>query len=313
VLGTPYLTPQLLFSAPTGVSWSIIPSPEADTTAQQAAATDVIWRSTSRMDTYCNQPLRATIDTELLSGPGMPRCSVNPNTGVGELVMKRWPITSVLAILISPSRAFPRTWSPVPTGQWSIRHPLIYSADAAAPTAPDGGSAIDVAPGYISWRKGGRGGQQVQTSYGNGWPHTSLTAPAARGATTLNVDDVTGWAGAAGFAYDGASTEQIAVSSVTANNALVLPNGAGTAQAGPGTITLTGGLAFRHSKGTLISAFPATLIEAAVYGCCVQALDAGIDALAVQNINGETVSSGQASKDIVTEMELLLDPFRRII
>jgi hypothetical protein len=272
VLGTPYLTPQLLFSAPTGVSWSIIPSPEADTTAQQAAATDVIWRSTSRMDTYCNQPLRATIDTELLSGPGMPRCSVNPNTGVGELVMKRWPITSVLAILISPSRAFPRTWSPVPTGQWSIRHPLIYSADAAAPTAP-----------------------------------------AARGATTLNVDDVTGWAGAAGFAYDGASTEQIAVSSVTANNALVLPNGAGTAQAGPGTITLTGGLAFRHSKGTLISAFPATLIEAAVYGCCVQALDAGIDALAVQNINGETVSSGQASKDIVTEMELLLDPFRRII
>jgi hypothetical protein len=243
----------------------------------------------------------------------MPRCNVDQNTGNGILVMRRWPITSVLAILISPSRAFPRAWSPVPTGLWSIRHPLIYSGDTAAPTAPDGGSEIDVAPGWISWRKGGRNGQQVQVSYVNGWPHTSLTAAAAKGATTLNVDDVTGWAGAGGFAYNGASTEQVAVQSVVANSPLVLPNGAGTAQAGPGTVTLTSGLSFKHSNGTLISAFPATLIEAAIYAACVQALDAGIDALAVQSINGETVSSAQASKDIVTECELLLDPFRRII
>jgi hypothetical protein len=313
MLGTPYLTREVLFDAPTGCSWSITPSPDATEQATQAAVTDVIWRATSRMDTYCNQPLRSTVDTEYLNGPGMPRCNVDQDTGNGILVVKRCPVTDVLAILISSSRAFPRVWTPVPDGKWDIRYPLIYSADAAAPTAPDGGSAIDVAPGYISWRKGGRGGQRVQVCHVNGWPHTSLTQDAQAGDTTLHVDDVTGWAGAAGFAYNGATTEQLAASTAEANVPLVLPNGAGTAQAGPGTLTLTSGLAFRHEKGTLISAFPATLIEAAVYGCCVQALDAGIEALAVQNINGETVSSGQATKDIVTEMELLLDPFRRII
>lgn len=325
MLGTPYLSDTLLFNAPSGVSWSIIPEPDADQAAINAAVADVIWRATSRMDAYCRQPLRATVDTEYLNGPGMPRCNVDRDTGNGVLQVKRWPVTEVLAIQVSSSRAFPRVWSAVPAGKWDIRHPLIYSADSAAPTAPDGGWTIDVAPGYIggcglgrgaggSWGGGGgRGSQRVQVCDINGWPHTSLTQAALAGATTLNVDDVTGWAGAAGFMYDGASTEQLAVQSVSATSPLVLPNGAGTAQAGPGTITLTAGLEFQHQKGTLISAFPATLIEAAVYAACIQALDAGIDAIAVQSMSGERVSSEQATKDIVTEMELILDDFRRVM
>jgi hypothetical protein len=161
--------------------------------------------------------------------------------------------------------------------------------------------------------QGGRGGQRVQVSYVNGWPHTSLTATAQQGATSLSVDDVTGWAGASGFAYDGAATEQLSAASVTPTTPLVLPNGAGTAQAGPGTITLSSPLAYEHLKGTVISALPAIVIEAAVYAASVQALDAGIDSVAIQTLAGEHISSGSSIKDISTEYELLLDPFRRHI
>jgi hypothetical protein len=324
-VATPYCTPQTATNAPTGVSWSLIPDPDSDESAQQAALTDVCWRATSRLDTWCNQVIRATADTEYLNGPGQPRCNVDRDTGNGVLQMRRWPVTEVLAIQVSPARSFPRVWTPVTAGQWDIRHPLIYSGDSASATAPDGGWTIDVAPGWISWcgqgrgangawsGGGGRGGQRVQVSYINGWPHTSLTQAALAGATVLHVDDVTGWAGASGFGYDGSATESLAVASVAATSPFALPNGAGTAQAGPGTITLTAGLKFTHQQGTLVSALPAVLIEAAIYAACLQALDAGIDAIAVQSLSGERVSSGEASKDIATEMELILSYFKRHI
>ena len=324
-MATPYVTPLVAVNAPTGVSWSLIPDPDSTEAAQQAALTDVCWRATSRVDTWCHQVIRATADTEYLNGPGQPRCNVDPDTGNGVLQMRRWPVTEVLAIQISPARSFPRVWSPVPAGSWDIRHPLIYSGDSASATAPDGGWTIDIAPGYISWcgqgrgvagswsGGGGRGGQRVQVCYVNGWPHTSLTQTATAGATTLHVDDVTGWTGASGFAYDGAATEALAAASVSATSPFTLPNGAGTAQAGPGTITLTAGLGFQHPVGTMISALPAVLIEAAIYAACLQALDAGIDAIAVQSLSGERVSSGEAMKDIATEMELILGYFKRPI
>lgn len=324
-LGTPYITPQMLRDAPSGVSWDIIPEPNSTDAETLAELTNVCWRATSKIDTYCNQPLRSTVNTEYVNGPGMPRCNVDPDTGNGVLQMKRWPITEVLAILISPSRAFPRAWTPVPAGNWDIRHPLIWSGDSASATAPDGGWTIDVAPGYISWcgtspglssrwsGGGGRGGQRVQVCDINGWPHTSLTATAAAGATTISVDDVTGWTGALGFVYDGAATEQVSGVSVSATSALVLPNGAGTAQAGAGTITLSSPLAYEHQKGTVISALPAVVIEASVYAASVQALEAGIDSVAIQTLSGEHLSSSSSMKEIATEYELLLDPFRRHI
>ena len=311
-MATPYITPAVLTAAPSGVSWSIIPDPDSDLSAQLAAQTLVCWKATSRLDTYCNQILRATVNTEYPLGPGGPRCTVDRNTGNGTLIMKRWPVTEVLAIQTSPARSFnPQVWSPVPAGNWRIRHPLIWSGETAFATAPDGGWTIDVAPGWISW-KYGRGGLLAQVCHVNGWPHTSLTANAQAGAEALQVDDVTGWTLAAGFAYDGAATESVAVGSVSANTPLVLPNGAGTAQAGPGTMALTGPLEYAHPAGTMISAFPATLIEAAIYAACYQAIDAGIDAIAVQSLGGDRVSSGEAAKDIATEMEILLDKFIRV-
>ena len=277
------------------------------------------------MDGYVHQVLRSTADTEYLNGPGLPRCNVNRDTGTGELQVRRWPVTEVLAIQISAARSFPRVWTPVPVGLWDIRHKLIFSGNYIAPTAPDGGWTIDVAPGWIGCSPsgrtptggfaggGGRGSQRVQVSYFNGWPHTSLTEDAAAGADVLYVDDVTGWSGAAGFCYDGSATEQASVVSVAAAVPFMLPDGAGSVQAGPGAVTLSAPLQYPHQAGTLVSAFPAELIHAAVLSASVQALNAGVNAITIQTVNGEKLSSGGGAAALTKEYQGILNRYMRVM
>lgn len=324
-LGTPYITPQMLMDAPTGVSWSIIPRPKASSAEISAEVTNVCWRATSMVDTYARQVLRSTIASEYLNGPGVPRCNVDKNTGNGVLQTKWWPVTEVLAIQVSPARSFPRNFTPVPSGDWDIRHPLISVGDSASATAPDGGWTIDVAPGWISWDGcsrgipgawsggGGRGSQRVQVCYINGWPHTSLTGPAEKDSTELTVDDVTGWTGASGFVYDGAATEQMAGTSVDAAAPVVLPDGAGTAQGGPGTITLSSPLANDHAAGTVISALPADVVYAAVLAAAVQALTGGTDSITIQSLSGEHSSPQPSADGMTKQYQALLNDYRRIM
>lgn len=312
--GTPYITVPMLLNAPTGASWDIIPEPDSDTESQFAELTNVCWRATSVVDTYCNQVLRATVDTEELTGPGSPRVGTVPGTAIGRLVMRRWPVTQILAVQTSPTRSFPRSWSTVPSGMYDIEHPLINSlTDTASATAPDGGWSIQVAPGYIPpLTPRTRNSTRVMVSYTNGWPHTSLTQPAAAGATVLHVDDVTGWAGANGFVYDGANTEPVSILSASATTPLALPNGVGTAQTGPGTITLSAGLANPHALGAVVSSLPANVIWAAALAAASQALEAGITGLTVAATPGAESEGGHGVEDLVTEYEVLLQPFRRI-
>jgi hypothetical protein len=230
----------------------------------------------------------------------------------------------VLAIQVSSSRAFPPVWTPVPAGQWRIRHPLISPGDSASATAPDGGWTVDVAPEWISWRGagrgptgawhggGGRGGQIVQLCYLNGWPHTSLTADAEAGAAELNVDDVTGWTGASGFAYDGAATEAMSGESVAATSPFILPDDAGTAEAGPGTIALSSPLNFGHQAGTVVSALPADVIYATILAAAVQALTGGTDAITIQSIGGEHSSPQPTAEGVTKQYQKLLSDYRRI-
>jgi hypothetical protein len=310
-LGTPYVTPAMLASAPTGVPWDQIPEYEALDAAQLAEQTNICWRATSIVDTYCNQVLRATVDSEELSGPGAKRVGIQRGTGNGLLIMRRWPVTDVLALQTSPNRAFPRTWTVVLPGQYAVEHPLInlYS-DSASATMPDGGTSIVVAPGYICPR---RNSTRLLVSYTNGWPHTSLTADAAAGDTVLNVDDVTGWTGASGFAYDGSSTESLMVESVSATTPMSLPNGVGTAQTGPGTVTLTAPLAYAHLAGVVVSALPANVLWATVMAASMQALVAGITSISIPDVPGSQKSSSGGATDLQVQYKQLLDPFKRII
>lgn len=311
-LGTPYITPSMLVNAPTGASWEIIPEPGADSLSQLAELTNVCWRATSIVDTYCQQVLRATVDNEQLTGPGAPRVGHQPGTFNGLLVMRRWPVTQVLAIQTSSNRSFPRAWTTVPPGQYEVEHPLInLYTDAASATGPDGGASIVVAPGYIPPLSCGRNSTRLLVSYTNGWPHTSLTTAASRGSTVLHVDDVTGFTGASAFAYDGAQTESVSVLSVAAATPLTLPNGVGTAQTGPGTITLASPLANPHAVGVVISSLPANVIWASALASASQALEAGFTSISVQNLGGSLSQGGHGVADLQTAYEWLLEPFAR--
>jgi hypothetical protein len=116
-----------------------------------------------------------------------------------------------------------------------------------------------------------------------------------------------------GFAYDGAQTETLAVTSVSAASPQQLPNGAGTAQAGPGTITLASPLAYQHAAGTMVSALPANVIWASALAAAAQAMEGGIVSITIQSMPGTEASSGSGAADLKAEYELLLDPFRRIV
>ena len=314
-------------NAAVGVGWDQVPylGASEEQTAQEIAA--IAWRSTSILDTYCNGVLRSTIDNETLTGPGTARFGFQQGSGLGFLYMRRWPVTEVLGIQMSWNRSFPREWSTIPAGQYDINHPLINMyADTASATAPDGGSSILVNPCALypaavggsvyapaRARQPVRNSLRLIVSYTNGWPHTSLTAAADAGASTIEVDDVTGWTGAAGFAYDGASTEPFSVTSVSANSPVALPNGIGTAQAGPGTLTLASPLASSHPAGVLTTSLPANVLDAAILASAAQVIGQGIQAIAVQTLSGSTSLGGKGVADIEAKYRTLLDPYRRVI
>ena len=306
--GTPYITPAMLTSRPAGISWTVVPTLNADSSEQLAQLAQVCWTATSIVDTYARQPVRATINTETELGPGHGRIAVDRSTGITTIVTRRWPVTAVNAIQTSPARAFPPTWSQVPSSQWRIRLPVLDQLGPTPPSVPSGGNMIDVAPGQIT-NMLGRGHLNVQTSSTSGWPHAGLTAATESGAETLTVDDVTGWgSGWVAWIYDGQNTELAEVTAAAAGTPIQLPNGAGPVQAGPGTLTLASALANTHAAGAVISAIPANAIHAAALAATVQALET-IDAIATQSLSGQMAGGTGA---LATETEMLLDDFRRV-
>jgi hypothetical protein len=323
-MSTPYATPQVAMDAPTGIGWQGIPQPSSSLPAQQAEATAILWRATSVVDTYTNQVLRATVSNEQLTGPGAPRFGFMPGTDQFQLTMRQWPISEILAIQYARNRP-PLSWSTVASTAYLVNHPLIGAfTDSASATGPDGGWSIQVDPCAIGTSSGVFGGRSVRglwrrnglrlwVSYVNGWPHTSLTSSAEAGASTVQVDDVTGWVGAAGFAYDGSSTEQVSATATAANSPLALPNGVGTAQTGPGALTLSSPLAYGHEAGTLVSALPANVMQATILIATSQVLDSGIESISAQTLSGSTSLGGKGVADLIGQIRDLLNPYRRVM
>lgn len=307
---TPYVTPELLTSAPTGVSWSTIPPGRGVTPAQQLAEqSNICARATATADAYCNQPLRATLDTEIQQGPDF-RITVQNSTGNGRFILQRWPVLQIVSLAISPN-AFPRQYVTLPSTAYDIERPTIGLYGSSAPSAAgEGGQSIVFAPGYLNWSLG-RNGFVVKCQYVNGWPHTSLTAPATSGATTIQVDDCTGWAitsetlgvtGATGTVYDSGNQEVVHVA-------------AASAVAGPGTLTLSAPLQYGHAAGVMVSTLPASVTWAVILLGASEALTRGATATTVQAIPGGGGSTGGAKgpTDLAAEAELLLNPYRRTI
>lgn len=306
--GSPYITAATLLARPAGISWTIVPTLTANSAQQTAQIQQACWNATSTVDGYCRQPLRATINTEMGTGPGQPRVSVNRASNVATLITRRWPVTDIAAIQTSQACYFPPVWTLIPAGQYRPRHPVITSSGPAAVTTPTGGNVIDVGPCYINWDYG-RGGWDVMTSYTSGYPHAGLTGPAIATAETLAVDDVTAWGdGWAGVIYDGVNTEPVQVTTAAATTPVTLPGVGGTVQAGAGTLTLSSPLSFPHAAGTIVSAIPAEALRGVVLAATVEALE-GINAIATQSLSGMTAGGTGA---LTATYRAILDKYRAI-
>ena len=290
----PYITAPMLLSGawPVSVDFSTLPPGRLQAgSANFAAVTNLAAEATTECDAFCNQPLRACLSTETLHGPGdgANRVTVQNGSGLGRIMLQRFAIMAVTAVQVSPN-TWPRQWTTVPAGQFGPEYPPIGLYGSQAPSAAgQGGQAILINQGYVTWCLG-RNGFVIQVTYLHGWPHTALTANAAASATTITVDDCTGWApvggstfGAAGVIYDGAAQEAMNVS-------------ASSVTAGPGTLTLTAPLASPHQAGTLISSLPQDVIWGAALYAGATALTRGASSTTTRDTPGRG-SGGDGGAD----------------
>lgn len=306
--GTPYITPDALRRQPLGISFDTLAPRNASSSQDlNAILADLCQQATAMVDGYCNQPLRATLNTEEFTGPGSNRFGIDRDTGVATLTMRRGPVLQVTNVATCAQITFPRTWTTVTAGQYGPALPIIGMYGTSSPAdSGEGGQNVLLAPGVVDWLRG-RNGWRVQVSYSNGWPHTSLTKTAAAGSFIISVDDCTGWApivtggpGAVGVLFDaGALQEAVTVT-------------AASATAGPGTLTLSSPTAFPHNAGVMLSTMPWQVHWATALLVGSQALTRGATTTTIHATSGGSAQGSDAPTGLASEAELLLNPFRRL-
>jgi len=279
-------------------------------------------RATSRVNGYCNQTLRATIDTELLWGPDY-RVTVGPASGGAsptpywgnspaqnaKIILSRWPVLEVTQVQTCPSSVWPQQWTALPAGYAA---PLVPPLGVYGSVAPDGSAegsqTIIVGGGYINWQLG-RNGWAIQVTYINGWPHTSLTSAVAAGVTSLPVADCTGWAienyydtytGATGAIEDSGQQEAVHVT-------------AASAAKGPGNLTLASATNYPHAAGTIVTTMPQSIQQACIYFCTAEALTRGATSTTIHSVGGSAQHTGGDVDGLITLAELMLHPYRRTL
>jgi hypothetical protein len=297
--GTPYITPELLKNASTGIAWSTIPRSGASNPEQLAEQNNMCMRATGDVDGYCNQVLRATADTETVPGPNY-RLTINNSTGVARMLLSRWPVTQIVAAQFAPNIP-PYQWTTIPANAVVPEVPVIGVYGTSSPSASaDGGQAVFIAPGYVNWWNG-REGYVVQVSYVNGWPHAGTTGTSAAGDTSLAVDDCTGWTGAMGTIQDGAQQETIFCTTTSVTT-------------GPGTLNLSSPLVNPHTPGIIVTTLPPQVQWAAILFAVEQALERGATATTVQSLNVTAVGEGvKDAADAHSKGCKRLRPFMRTI
>lgn len=329
----PYVLPNVLINAPTGIAWTTIPTLGSTAQAQQAEAYNMCWRATSKIEAFCTQVLRATLDSQEVVGPYR-RMTVDQSTMNVRAVCDQFPVLAIASAKWTAEGVFPRVWQTITNTQYDLESSPLLSG--GVPSSAGNGPSNAVFQSFTGWGWGSSGYNQRRSwrlhfQYVNGFPHAGLTSATtiASGATTLAVDDVTGfalagwtnpangtvWPNITATIFDGSAMEQVQiVSAVDANG------NTGPSASGPGTLTLLApgtlnshlGLAFNLPQ-TQISTLPLIVQEAAIHLCCGEALIRGATATAVPSQPGLHVE-GVGGKDALelAAFESLI-PFKRVI
>ncbi len=278
----PYLTQVELLNAPTGINWASIPIKGSSTQQQAAEMNNLVLRATAWVDSWCNQKLQATHDTETVQLPG--RRAVMRSDRSLYIHTKYSPIVSVQSVSYSVDGA---TWFPL-SGNIVL---LDRSAFMLVPGIFSLGLPYQFDPtaGFL------------QYVYTDGYPNALLTAAPLAAATSIALDDATGiLPGSVLTIYSTETTQE----EITVAASYV-------ATTGPQTIPLTSGLLYAHSIGDRVSALPTAVREATLLACIHYVRTRGRDTISVSPAGGIRASMKISALEEFDEAKELITPFMR--
>lgn len=236
LLTIPYLTLEEYKNAPTAIDLDNLVFNSQDPEVQDAELRNVIARASSWADTYCNQVLGATLETE------QQRSRVSTDGSI-----RFHPRFSPVVALTNFNYGYPTNMATL--GDCSVA--WIEDEQIIIPNATLG-TWTSQGPLSLGSYNGGPGNQMfLKYTYVAGYTNTIMDLPTAIGDTSFTVHDGTGITiGQILSIYDGMNTENVTV--------------ADTYVFGSTTVPVTRPMVFAHDSGVSVSALPPVIKEAVI-------------------------------------------------
>lgn len=281
----PYLTIEEFKDAPTSIDIDNLVFNSQDPDDQDAELANVIARASSWCDTFCNQVLAATVETEQQRS----RYSTDGS-------IRFHPRYSPVVALTSLEYGYPPSLMSLPdcSVAW------IEDEEIIVPNATLGTWTSQGPLQFGAMSTGGRNEVFLKYTYVNGYANTTIVTAVAA-ATTLTVADGKGiLAGQMLKIYDGQYTENVTVAS--------------TYTFGSTTVPINAPLVYTHLAGVSISALPPAIKQACILVTTAFLKTRGDSSMTMQVTTSPGTALPNADKvgqEIALAMQLL-QPYRRV-
>lgn len=283
---TPYLTLDEFKNAPTAIDISNLVFNSQDPDTQDAELSNVIARASSWIDTYCNQVLAATTESEnmraRITKDGTLRVHPRYNPIIALLAFSYGNPTSQMNTVPDPSIAWIEDQQIIiPCGNLGFNYSTQGPLQFGLPASP----RMEVF---------------INLQYVAGYANTTIVSAVA-GQSTLVVADSTGiTAGSSLRIYDGFNSELITVDS--------------THTYGNTTVALANPLNYSHATGASISALPPAIKEAAILVTTAFLKVRGDSSMtmAIGTSAGQSTPNKDKLSDEINLAKELLMPYRRV-
>lgn len=281
----PYLTIEEFKDAPTSIDIDNLVYNSQDPDDQDAELANTIARASSWIDTFCNQVLAATVESE------QQRSRYSQDGSI-----RFHPRYSPVVALLSMEYGYPPNLMSLPdcSVAW------IEDEEIIVPNATLGTWSSQGPLQFGAMSSGGRNEVFLKYSYVNGYANTTIVTAVA-GATSLTVADGKGiLAGQMLKIYDGQYTENVTVAS--------------TYVFGSNTVPINAPLVYSHAPTVSISALPPAIKQACILVTTAFLKTRGDSSMTMQVTTSPGTSLPNADKvgqEIALAMQLL-QPYRRV-
>lgn len=281
----PYLTLEEYKNAPTAIDLDNLVFNSQDPDVQDAELTNVIARASSWVDTYCNQVIGATLETE------QQRSRVSTDGSI-----RFHPRFSPVVALTDFNYGYPTNMASL--GDCSVA--WIEDEEIIIPNLQLGNWTSQGPLSFGSYNGGPSNQVFLKYTYVAGYTNTVIVTAVA-GASSLTVEDGTGiTVGQMLTIYDGMNTEHVTV--------------ANTYVFGSTTVPLVRVLVSDHLPGTSISALPPAIKEAAILITTAFLKVRGDSSMTMQvtTLPGSSVPGADKYGEELALASRLLSSYRRI-